>query len=65
MQLWRLITQNSKRRHINTECECAREQSDINELSCLYGIKPLMKVIHRDSYVNKAELVKFTQDHTR
>lgn len=29
--------------------------TDINELSCLLGIKPLMKVIHGDSYVNKAE----------
>lgn len=64
MQLWCLITQNSKRRHINTDVNVP-ENTDINELSCLYGIKPLMKVIHRDSYVNKAELVKFTQDHTR
>lgn len=41
------------------------EYTDINELSCLLGIKPLMKVIHGDSYVNKAELVKFSQDHTQ
>lgn len=41
------------------------KNTNINELSCLYGIKPLMKVIHGDSYVNKAELVKFTKDHTR
>lgn len=35
------------------------ENIDINELLCLYGIKFLMKVIYRDSYVNKVELVKF------